>query len=82
MPFYDYRCISCGDFRGLFPMRESATLQPCPSCDVPSERVLCTPFLSGGGPIQSGLGTNSRGGLFSGRRACGHGYACVSSACR
>jgi putative FmdB family regulatory protein len=71
MPLYDYRCVSCGDFREIRPMAESSKSRECPTCGAPSERVLSTPFLAGN---DSGSGTSYPGdGPIGFRHACGHG---------
>ena len=46
MPFYDYSCARCGDFREIRPMSESGAARPCPDCGAPCERMLVTPFLA------------------------------------
>ena len=50
MPLYDYRCVSCGDFREFRPMTESSISRVCPVCGAPSERVLVAPFLAAKDP--------------------------------
>ena len=70
MPLYDYRCVSCGDFREFRPMTESNTSRACPVCGAPSERVIAAPFLAA-------KDTNSRRNDQTGApRACGHAHGC------
>lgn len=68
MPLYDYRCVSCGDFREIRPMTESRAPRLCPVCGASSERVIAAPFLAGGQP--SGGTAHQPIGA---RHACGHG---------
>ncbi len=71
MPLYDYRCLSCGDFREFRPMKESGSAHECPLCGALSERVMSTPFLAGkdsGG--QTGIQRYGQTGI---RHTCGHG---------
>ncbi len=49
MPFYDYACAACGEFRAIRPMAESSAPQACPGCAAPCARVLSAPFLAGHG---------------------------------
>lgn len=77
MPFYDYRCDRCGNFRALRPMSESRVAVPCPGCGTLSERVLMSPFLGGGGRASSpataaGVFDRSRFGHLCGA-GCVHG---------
>ncbi len=53
MPFYDYRCEHCGNFRALRPMSGSGAGAMCPSCNAWCDRVLVTPFLGGKGQSAS-----------------------------
>ena len=73
MPFYDYRCDSCGDFREIRPMKESAQAQACPLCGEASERRLSAPFLAGND--SSGQAARPRGdqARVPWRMACGLG---------
>jgi putative FmdB family regulatory protein len=77
MPLYDYRCVSCGDFREFRPMTESTTSRGCPVCGAPSERVLAAPFLAGMDP-NSRIG-HRRNDVTSFPRACGHAHGCSHS---
>jgi putative FmdB family regulatory protein len=71
MPLYDYRCVSCGDFREFRPMAASGTAVECPACGSPSDRVLATPFLAGKEPgAGAGQGPHGQSGF---RHACGFG---------
>ncbi|MCE1237374.1 MAG: zinc ribbon domain-containing protein [Hyphomicrobiales bacterium] len=46
MPIYDYECESCGPFREMRPMAESAAPCACPVCATPSPRAfLSMPHL-------------------------------------
>ena len=74
MPLYDYRCVSCGDFREFRQMRESTASQVCPVCGAPSGRVIAAPFLAG-----KDLGTriaHRRNDQTNVPRACGHAHGC------
>jgi putative FmdB family regulatory protein len=73
MPFYDYRCGSCGDFRELRPMAESGTAQVCPTCGTASERVISAPFLAGIDPNTIANRPEVGGGRTPWRAACGFG---------
>lgn len=77
MPLYDYRCVSCGDFREFRPMTESGTSLVCPVCGTPSERVISAPFLAAKGP-DSGI-AHGRNDQTSFPRLCGHGHGCSHS---
>jgi len=81
MPFYDYRCAACGDFRERRPMIESREPQPCPACRVPCTRRLSAPFLAGADAGVADLGpTGSRDGSYARwRSTCGFG--CRSACC-
>jgi putative FmdB family regulatory protein len=74
MPLYDYRCMSCGDFRELRPMRESGATRPCPVCGATSDRVISAPFLSG--RDSDGEMARGRGRSPGASNACGHGHGC------
>jgi putative FmdB family regulatory protein len=65
MPLYDYRCVSCGDFREFRPMTESSTSRVCPVCGAPSEKVIAAPFLA-----------HRRNDQTSAARPCGHARGC------
>jgi putative FmdB family regulatory protein len=79
MPFYEYQCARCGDFRALRPMRESDLPQPCPDCEVPCERMLAAPFLAAGSGAWLGKPrTASAGGSW--RSMCGFG--CSHAGCQ
>lgn len=71
MPLYDYRCGSCGDFREFRRMSESDAPVECPTCGMPSGRVIATPFLAGGDPGRQT--TVQRYGQSGIRHTCGHG---------
>jgi putative FmdB family regulatory protein len=71
MPLYDYRCVSCGDFREFRPMTESSKSRLCPVCGAPSERVIAAPFLAAMDP--SSRIAHHRNDL---PRACGHARGC------
>lgn len=78
MPFYDYRCTRCGDFRAIRPMTESRVPQPCPDCGTPSARMLSAPFLAGQDPyagsgIRPPAKTAGTDGRVHWRSACGLG---------
>lgn len=77
MPLYDYRCVSCGDFRELRPMAESSVARPCPACGALSERTIVAPFLAGGGVV--GASAIRPGGQTGFGRACGHAHGCSHS---
>ena len=66
MPFYDYRCASCGNFREIRPMAESGTPRACPGCGASCARLLSAPFLAGND--QNGRGGNRRTEI--GRASC------------
>lgn len=77
MPLYEYHCTSCGDFRELRPMRESAASQACPACGALSERQLAAPFLASADSNGHGAGPrNATAGI---PRLCGHGHGCSHS---
>ncbi len=42
MPIYDYDCESCGPFREMRPMSQSAEPCPCPVCATPAPRAFLT----------------------------------------
>lgn len=46
MPFYDYTCAACGDFRLLRPMSECRAAAACPTCGEPAVRLVTAPFLA------------------------------------
>jgi putative FmdB family regulatory protein len=71
MPLYDYRCVSCGDFREFRPMGESRAAGVCPVCGASSERVIAAPFLAGSDSA-SRAGHRPDGRIGFGH-ACGHG---------
>lgn len=73
MPLYDYRCVSCGDFRELRPMAESSNSQACPVCGAPSQRVLAAPFLAASDPGSAQPRSNQPTAF---PRACGHSHGC------
>jgi putative FmdB family regulatory protein len=74
MPLYDYRCLSCGDFRALRPMSESSAPVGCPVCGARSERMIAAPFLAGN---DSGSGiAPPRNGPTAFPRGCRHGRGC------
>ena len=77
MPLYDYRCVSCGDFREFRPMTESSASQMCPACGAPSERVIAAPFFAAKNP--NGSNAHRGNGPTSFRHACGHGHGCSHS---
>lgn len=62
MPMYDYECPTCGDFTEMRPMAESSLPRPCPSCEVPSRRVIRrTPaFSSVSAATRTAHATNER----------------------
>ncbi len=72
MPLYDYRCVSCGDFREFRPMKESGAAHACPTCGAMSERVMTPPFLAGGEPARH-TGGVQRYGKSGIRHACSPG---------
>ena len=77
MPLYDYRCVSCGDFRELRPMRESSASRVCPVCGALSDRVITAPFLAAVDPnsrIPRGRCDQTRVS-----RPCGHANGCSHS---
>jgi putative FmdB family regulatory protein len=74
MPLYDYRCVSCGDFREFRPMAESNKSRMCPVCGAPSERLIAAPFLAGSN--SNSQTTHRRNDQTSIRRACGHAHGC------
>ena len=69
MPLYDYRCVSCGDFREIRSMSESGAPRVCPVCGAMSERMIATPFLAGNGRPTAHRKSNQTG--FP--HICGHG---------
>ena len=72
MPLYDYRCVSCGDFREFRPMKESSRPGMCPVCGAPSERVITAPFLAAkDSNSQIAPRRNDQTGF---RHACGHAH--------
>ena len=77
MPLYDYRCVSCGDFRALRPMSESGAPVVCPVCGAPSDRLIAAPFLAGKDST-SGIAPpcNGRTGI---PHVCRHGRGCSHS---
>lgn len=74
MPLYDYRCVSCGDFREFRPMTESSASRVCPICGALSERAIVAPFLAGKDP--SGRSARRPNDHTSFPRACGHTHGC------
>jgi putative FmdB family regulatory protein len=74
MPLYDYRCLSCGDFREFRPMWESGTTRLCPVCGATSDRVISAPFLAGS--HSGGDMARRRGRSPGASHACGHGHGC------
>lgn len=74
MPLYDYRCLSCGDFRAFRPMTQSATVLVCPVCGTPAEKVITAPFL--GAKEQNGRSAHRGNDQTGVRRACGHSHGC------
>ncbi|MCX8999883.1 zinc ribbon domain-containing protein [Rhizobiaceae bacterium BDR2-2] len=40
MPYYDYRCDTCGDFTELRPMSQCAEPGDCPHCGASAARVI------------------------------------------
>jgi putative FmdB family regulatory protein len=77
MPLYDYRCVSCGDFREIRPMTESRTSRVCPVCGALSEKVIAAPFLAAR-DADSEI-AHRRNAQTSVRRACGHAHGCSHS---
>jgi putative FmdB family regulatory protein len=74
MPFYDYSCVSCGEFRALRPMAESRSRQACPVCEAPCDRQLSAPFLAGGSQnSQTRPSAHSDQTRVRWRHACGFG---------
>jgi putative FmdB family regulatory protein len=74
MPFYDYRCASCGDFRLLRHLSEAGTSPMCPGCGLRSEKVLSAPFLAGSDAGRWRAPNNSSTpGRVRWRSACGFG---------
>lgn len=77
MPLYDYRCVSCGDFREIRPMTESSASRVCPICGALSEKVIAAPFLAGGDQnSRIGLRRNEQTSV---PRICGHAHGCSHS---
>lgn len=74
MPLYDYRCVSCGDFREFRPMTESSISRVCPVCGAQSERVITAPFLAA--KDSNSRIAHGRNDGNSVRRACGHAHGC------
>jgi putative FmdB family regulatory protein len=77
VPLYDYRCVSCGDFREFRPMAESGTSRVCPVCGGSSERVISAPFLGGKDPYGRNAQRPNDQTRFA--RACGHTHGCSHS---
>ena len=73
MPFYDYRCERCGDFRDIRPMSQSALPQACPACGQASPRRLSAPFLAGQEPIRQAANPAGAQRRVPWRTACGLG---------
>lgn len=73
MPLYDYRCVSCGDFREFRPMTESSKSRACPVCGAPSERVIVAPFLASDPNSRTAHRRNDQTSV---RPTCGHAYGC------
>lgn len=46
MPFYDYTCGQCGNFRLLRPMARRNRRAVCPECDRAASRLLLAPNLA------------------------------------
>lgn len=81
MPYYDYRCPSCGVFEQRRPMDQSDNAE-CPTCKQTAARMLSAPFIAGSGAsyeVASGCGATDMGcgaGMSSGggcgMGGCGH----------
>ena len=75
MPYYDYRCPSCGVFEQRRPMDQADSTE-CPTCKQTAARMLSAPHIGGGssgsayeaGPA---CGAPSMGGG-CGMGGCGH----------
>jgi len=78
MPYYDYRCPSCGVFEQRRPMDQSDSAE-CPKCKQSSARMLSAPHIgstSGGSayeaaPACGGMGMMGGG---CGMGGCGHAH--------
>jgi putative FmdB family regulatory protein len=46
MPFYDYDCDSCGEFRLLRSMEERNSPARCPHCSAEGTRIILAPNLA------------------------------------
>ena len=68
MPFYDYSCLNCGDFRKLRPLAESSMSQFCPICNETAEKNFVAPFILSKKSQQK----SSKPNVLS----CGHGPGC------
>lgn len=73
MPFYDYACDRCGDFRLLRPMAESREPQACPVCGTACERAVSAPFLAGVLPPHGMTAPRNAQGRAPWRHVCGFG---------
>ncbi|NPV26319.1 MAG: zinc ribbon domain-containing protein [Firmicutes bacterium] len=69
MPFFDFKCDSCGHRFTVRVSNQEKEKVTCPECGASHPRQIFTPFAIGGksgsvaGPSESCSGCNQRGGF-------------------
>ena len=80
MPFYDFTCEACGDFRLLRTMAQRNRKAACPDCAVPAKRVILAPNLAVMTPLARRAATVNERSRHEPRvstgHSCGSGCGC------
>lgn len=81
MPYYDYDCNSCGEFRLFRSIAERNAPAPCPHCAAVGRRIILAPNLAVMNPqIRKAVAVNERSRheprVSKSRHGCGSGCGC------